>query len=737
MTKLLGTFAFLLMVANAMAQSKPISIQKKKDSARLQIDSIRNLPPLEVRSVRASENSPFAISNLNKASIQQLNYEQDLPFVLQNTPSVVVNSDAGTGVGYTGLRIRGSDGTRINVTLNGIPYNDAESMITYFVDLPDFSSSLNSVQIQRGVGTSTNGAGAFGASINLATNNYNPEKYLSLQSSVGSFNTLKNTLQLGTGLLNNHFTIDGRLSNISSDGYMDRASSKLKSFYVSSTYWGNNSSLRLNVFSGWEKTYQSWYGVPEELLATQRTYNPAGMEKLDAPYKNQTDNYKQTHYQLFYNKTINKKLSWNTATFLTRGKGYYEEYKGGVLLSDYITNSPSNYINAIRINPNAIIDLVRRKWLDNNFYGQIASIVYEEGNNKYTLGGAWNTYDGLHYGRLPYLKSIGIDPNYNYYFNNAIKKDLNTYIKWNHQINSALSSFVDFQYRNVAHNMYGFDHNPDLIVKRNFNFFNPKAGLFYKSKNTNYYTSIAIAHKEPNRDDFEAATNEQPKQEVLTDFETGFTTKKKNFEYGANIYLMYYKNQLVLTGKINDIGAYTRTNVPKSKRIGIELVENWKLNSFITSTGNITLSQNKIDAFTEYFDDYDAGGQAFILHKNTDITLSPNLTANHTLGIQLSNKWKLNLVNKYVSKQYLDNTQNESRTLKAYFLQDIHISHNIISKPKWAMQIQFYANNVFNKLYEPNGYTYSYVYGGATNTSNNYFPMAGRNYWLSLKIDLK
>ena len=253
MTKLLGTFAFLFIVANGMAQTKQLSTPKSKDSIKTFTDSIRNLPPLEVRSVRASENSPFAISNLNKTSIQQLNYGQDLPFVLQNTPSVVVNSDAGTGVGYTGLRIRGSDGTRINVTLNGIPYNDAESMITYFVDLPDFSSSLNSVQIQRGVGTSTNGAGAFGASINLATNNYNPEKYLSLQSSAGSFNTLKNTLQLGTGLLNNHFTIDGRVSNISSNGYMDRANSKLKSFYVSSTYWGNKSSLRLNIFSGWEK----------------------------------------------------------------------------------------------------------------------------------------------------------------------------------------------------------------------------------------------------------------------------------------------------------------------------------------------------------------------------------------------------------------------------------------------------------------------------------------------------
>jgi len=727
MTKLLGTIASIFMLATSMAQPLVPSTSKKNDSTRKFSDSIRNLPPLEVRSLRASENSPFALSNLNKSSIQQLNYGQDLPFVMQNTPSVVVNSDAGNGVGYTGIKIRGTDGTRINVTLNGIPYNDAESMITYFVDLPDFSSSLNSVQIQRGIGSSTNGSSAFGASINLATNDYHPDKYLSLQTTAGSFNTNKNTLQLGTGLLNNHLTIDGRISKVNSNGYMDRASSNLKSFYVSSTYWGNQSSLRLNIFSGWEKTYQAWYGVPEEMLATQRTYNPAGMEKMDAPYNNQTDNYQQTHYQLFYNKTINKKLQWNTAVFLTRGKGYYEEFKGAALLSDYISTTTIS----------SPMDLVRRKWLDNHFYGQIASLIFEEGKNKITLGGAWNTYDGLHYGRLPYLNAKGISPDFNYYFNNAIKNDANSYVKWNHQFTDALSSFVDVQYRNVVHNMYGFDHNPDLTVKRTFDFVNPKAGLYYKTNQTSYYASIAIAHKEPNRDDFEAAIKEQPKQEVLTDLEIGFKNKLGNLQWGANLYYMSYKDQLVLTGKINDIGAYTRTNVPKSFRSGIELEESWKINSFLTSAGNITFSQNKIDAFVEYIDDYDHGGQLAINHKNTDITLSPNLTATHLLNIKLTSKWQINLTSKQVSKQYLDNTQNESRTLKAYFLQDIQLSHNLVSKTKWAMQIQLYANNIFNKLYEPNGYTYSYVYSGSTTTSNNYFPMAGRNYWISLKIDLK
>ncbi len=726
MTKLLGTIVSFLLLAPTMAQ-QPRQFLSKKDSINKYTDSIRSLPPLEVRAVRVSENSPFAKTNISKTSIAEVNYGQDLPFLIQNTPSVVVNSDAGTGVGYTGIRIRGSDATRINVTLNGIPYNDAESMGTYFVDLPDFSASVNSIQIQRGVGTSTNGSSAFGATLNLATNDYRPSHYLSLLNSVGSFNSMKNNLNFGTGLLKNHFTIDGRLSKITSDGYMDRANSDLKSYYISGTYWGDKSSLRLNVFSGKEKTYQAWYGVPEELLATNRTYNPAGTEKAGDPYKNQTDNYTQTHYQLFYNQEINSKLKWSTAIFLTKGKGYYEEYKAGANLNDYGISSFGSIA----------FDLIRRRWLGNNFYGQIASLNYETGKSNFTIGGGWNNYDGQHYGVLPFPNIAPIKARTVYYDNNATKKDQNIYAKWQYQINNQLSSFIDLQYRHVTHTMFGFDHNPDLTINHSFDFFNPKAGLSYKKGNTNYYTSIAIAHKEPNRDDFEAGITEQPKQEVLYDWETGFNTKSGNFEWGANVYYMNYKDQLVLTGKINDVGSYTRTNVPKSHRAGIEVESRWKLNKYFTSTGNITFSKNKIQNFTEYFDDYDAGGQQSIQHKNTDITLSPNLTAAHSIYWTPTNKIQLSWTSKYVSKQYLDNTQNETRVLKSYFLNDLNTSWKLVNKTKWAAQLQFYVINIFDKLYEPNGYTYSYVYGGSTTTSNNYFPMAGRNYWLSIKIDLK
>ena len=732
MTKLLGTIIFLMLLAPAMAQQAKKPLQKLSTSNSLKkfTDSVRNLPPLEVKSIRVSETSPFAKTNFSKEAIAKVNLGQDLPLLVQSTPSVVVQSDAGTGVGYTGIRIRGTDGTRINVTLNGIPYNDAESSMTYFVDLPDFSSSVNSIQIQRGVGTSTNGAGAFGATMNLSTNSYNPFPYLSLNNSVGSFNSLKNNLVVGSGLLKNHFTVDGRLSRISSDGYMDRAKSNLNSFYVSAAYWGDNSSLRLNIFSGKEKTYQSWYGVPEELLTTNRTYNPAGMEKLDAAYPDQTDNYTQTHYQLFYNNQISNYLKWSTALFLTKGNGYYEEYKAGVDIKEY-----KLYTNPLYNSTNP--DIIRRRWLGNNFYGQIVSLMYEKGNNELTIGGGWNQYEGEHYGILPYPNVIAIKSPIEYYRNNATKKDYTLYTKWQYKLTAQLRSFLDLQYRKVTHQMNGFDKTPNLISQGKFDFFNPKAGLNYTFNNTTYYTSIAVAHKEPNRDDYETGALQKPTKEILYDWETGIQQKKSNYSWGVNFYYMHYKDQLVLTGKINDVGAYTRINVPKSYRAGIELEGVWKINDQINTSGNITFSKNKINHFTEYFDNYDTYEQKAIEHHKTDIALSPTTTASHSINFLPTNKWQFIFTSKYVSKQYLDNTQNENRILKPYLIHDLNLIWKFTSKKRWDANLQLYLINVFDNLYEPNGYTYSYTYGGVTTTSNNYYPMAGRNFWLSLKIDLK
>ena len=717
MTKLLGTIAFAFLL-------QPLTAQKQNYT-----DSIRSLPPLEVKSIRVSEQAPFAKTNISKAQIALNNVGQDLPFLLENTPSVVVHADAGIGVGYTGIRIRGTDATRINFTLNGIPYNDPESMGTFFVNIPDFSSSVNSIQIQRGVGTSTNGAGAFGASVNLMTNDYNPKAYLSLQNSAGSFNSFKNNLVFGSGLINNRFTIDGRMSSITSDGFIDRATSNLKSFFLSTTYWGDQSSLRLNIFSGKEKTYQAWYGVPQELLATNRTFNPAGTEKADAPYDNQTDNYTQTHYQLFYNKNMMGNWKWNTAFYLTTGKGYYEEYKAGVDFSDYnidITNKT-----------NVPADLVRRRWLDNQFYGQIAAISYVDSLNDLTIGGGWSVYDGLHFGTLPYLANTLAPTNYRYYDNDALKKEMNTYVKWERRLTKQFKSFIDLQYRFVNHQMNGFTKNTDLEIERKFNFFNPKMGLTYQAKNVFYYTSVAVANKEPNRDDFEASVNEQPKREQLIDWETGLEFKKPKYVLNANIYYMDYKDQLVLTGKINDVGAYTRTNVPKSYRAGVELQLKYALSKKYITTYSVTFSQNKIKEFTEYIDDYDQYTQVAIQHKNTNIALSPSLTTNRTFNWKPNDKLSFFWTTKYISKQFLDNTQNESRILDSYLLNDINAHWTILNKAKYTMLLQLYANNILDVQYAPNGYTYSYIYDRTTTTSNNYYPMAGRNFWVSLKIDLK
>ena len=728
MTKLLGTLISFLCITSLMAQP-PAQRIEKKDSSNKYTDSIRSLPPLEIRSIRVSEQAPFAKTNISKAQIALNNVGQDLPFLLENTPSVVVHADAGIGVGYTGIRIRGTDATRINFTLNGIPYNDPESMGTFFVNIPDFGSSVNSIQIQRGVGTSTNGASAFGASVNLMTNEYNPTSYLSLQNTAGSFNSFKNNLVFGSGLIDNKFTIDGRVSSIRSDGFIDRANSDLKSFFLSTTYWGEKSSLRLNVFSGKEKTYQAWYGVPEELLKTNRTYNPAGTEKAGEPYDNQTDNYTQTHYQLFYNKNINSQWKWNTAFYLTTGKGYYEEYKAGVDFLEYNIDVTGK--------TNIPADLVRRRWLDNNFYGQIAALSYVDSLNDLTIGGGWSVYNGLHFGTLPYLDLRFAPADYRYYDNDAIKREMNSYVKWERKLTKRFISFIDLQYRFVNHEMNGFTKNTDLEIERKFNFFNPKMGLTYQSKNIFYYTSIAVANKEPNRDDFEASATDQPRSEQLVDLETGFEFKRPKYAINANVYYMNYKDQLVLTGKINDVGAYTRTNVPKSYRAGLELQFKYSFNKYFNSSYSITYSQNKIEAFTEYIDDYDQFKQVAIQHKNTNIALSPSLITNRTFNWKPNDKLSVFWTTKYTSEQFLDNTQNKDRKLDAFFINDLNAQWTVMNKRKFTMLLQVYANNVLDVQYAPNGYTFSYIYDRTLTTSNNFYPMAGRNYWISLKIDIK
>ena len=699
------------------------------------------LEPLEVKSLRASEKAPFAKTNITGKELAKNNLGQDLPFLLNQTPSVVINSDAGNGIGYTGIRIRGSDGTRINTTINGIPYNDAESQGSYFVDLPDIASSVNSIQIQRGVGSSSNGAGAFGASLNISTNEFNENAYGEINNSYGSFNSWKNTVKAGSGLIDDHFTVDARLSSITSDGFIDRAATNMKSLYFSTAYISKKSTVRFNLITGKEKTYQAWNGVPESLLATDRRYNSVGTEKPGEPYNNETDNYQQDHYQLFFTHSFNDYLSFNTALFLSKGRGYYEQYKGVAAETQAGSTSGTSFENyglpdfVLGTDTLTNTDLVRQLWLDNKYYGQILSLQYKKNNDQLTFGGGWNRYEGKHYGNIIWAQT-GIPKDYQWYDLNAVKTDVNVYTKWEHSLSRKLNVYADIQYRNVQYKMNGFEHNPTVFVNRNFNFINPKAGITYSFNGLQTFFSYARGSKEPNRDDFEAGIANQPKYETLHDFELGAEKRTARCSFGATAYYMLYKNQLILTGQINDVGAYTRVNVPNSYRMGIELQGKAIIANWINAGANLTFSKNKIKRSDEYLDDYDNGGQIAISHKNTDISFSPSVISGITVNLIPVKNGEITLLGKYVSRQYLDNTQDVMRSLHPYFTQDVRFTYTIKNKLFNELNVIAAVYNVFNKKYEPNGYTFSYIYSGKKTTENYYFPMAGTNFMAGVNIRL-
>jgi iron complex outermembrane receptor protein len=679
-----------------------------------------------VRATRASENSASTYSNISKEQLEKNNLGQDLPFLLNQTPSVVVSSDAGNGVGYTGIRIRGSDPTRLNVTINGIPYNDPESQGTYWVNLPDFASSVDNIQIQRGVGTSTNGAGAFGGSLNIQTTTKRDSAYAELNNTFGSYQTIKNTINAGTGLIDNKFSFDGRLSRIQSDGYIDRGSSSLKSYFLSAAYYGKKDLLRANVFSGSEKTYQAWNGVPQNLLNTNRTFN-------SFTYDDQTDNYVQDHYQLLYSHTFSSEFSANTAVHYTKGRGYYEEFKEDQNLANYgISPIPTGGITINRS------DLVRRRWLDNNFYGLTYSLDYRpSGNISYTLGGAYNEYDGDHFGEVIRGQFIPIGNSITpYYKGNGFKTDFNTFAKAEFNLGK-LSLFADLQYRSVSYKVSGTDKNRmNLDQNDQLNFFNPKLGFSYElNQRNNVYASIAIANKEPNRDDYiNSSISNRPNAENLLNIETGYRHRDENFTAGINAYAMYYRDQLVLTGKVNDVGEYIRQNVEKSYRFGLEMDTRIQINNRLSWNLTASLSDNKVKNFTEYSDDYDNGGQIITNYKNTDLAFSPTFISSSEFSFLPFKKTEIALLSKYVSQQYLDNTSNSQRKLDAFFVNDLRLRYNTSFKGLKNIGLTLLVNNVFSELYEANGYTFSYMYGGDFTTENFYYPQATRNFLLSLSL---
>jgi iron complex outermembrane receptor protein len=680
-----------------------ISFAQTQDSTK-----VNSLDEVLVSAVRVTAKTPVTFSNLDKKDIKYRNLGQDIPILMNYLPSVVTTSDAGNGFGYTGIRVRGSDATRVNVTINGIPYNDAESQGTFWVNMPDFASSVESLQLQRGVGTSTNGSSAFGASLNMLTDNYASKANGEVSSSYGSFNSRKNTVKFSTGLLNDHFELAGRLSTLKSDGYIDRASSDLKSYFLQGTYVGKTTLIKALVFGGTEKTYQSWNGIDGENLNTNRTFNSAGMYTDEAGnvrfYDNETDNYQQDHYQLHWNESFSDKWSTNLAFHYTKGKGYYENYKEDADMAEY---------GLLPLDAIATTDLVRQKWLDNDFYGTTFSVKYKDEKFDVIFGGGWNKYEGDHYGKVIWARYASQSELGDHYYDDfSTKTDGNIFAKANYQFTEKLSFYGDLQYRNVQYKANSIETG---LVDDNFNFFNPKAGLNYEinQKNTLYF-SYARANREPNRTDYEGGN---VKPEKLNDFELGWRFNSEKFQLNSNFYYMAYKDQLILTGTLDDVGSPIRSNSEKSYRLGFEVDATIKLSEKFMLRPNFTLSSNKnVDLAVE--------GQNY---GTTSIAYSPEVIAGNIIVYSPIENLHISLLQKYVGEQYMNNIELPEAKLADYFVNDLNVSFEI--KPKSifkSIMITGLVNNILDKKYVSNGYMYDvYPY---------YYPQAGINFLAGLTL---
>lgn len=686
-------------------------------------DSVKSIEEVLISAVRAKEKNPVTFTNVSKEAIAPRNLGQDIPVLLNYLPSVVTTTDAGAGVGYTYMRVRGSDGSRINVTLNGIPFNDSESQGTFFVNLPDFASSLESIQLQRGVGTSTSGAGAFGASVNMQTKAAQKNAYAEIANSVGSFGTRKHTLTFGTGL-NNHFEMNARISNIHSNGYIDRASSDLFGYFFNANYITKNTIIKAIAFGGKEKTYQAWNGLEdEEKLKNDRTYNSVG-QYTDASgaikfYNNEIDNYNQNHFQLLWNQKYATNWQSNVALHYTIGKGYFEQYKEDASFTDY--NLPA-FMGI------TTTDLVRKRWLDNDFFGATYSINYNTKKTDIMIGGAANRYLGKHFGEVVWTQYYVPSRN-RYYDNYGNKDDVNFYTKASQQFGK-LNIFADLQYRMVFYkaNSTKFDD-----VNDTFRFFNPKAGLNYQiNSSNNIYAYFGIANKEPRRDDYE---NGAAKPEQLFDYELGWKYTRSKIKLNVNAFLMQYKNQLVLTGALNDVGSPIFANSGKSYRAGLEIESTVKPYYWLFVSPNITLSQNKNQNF--YFQ---RDGLLTNLG-NTNIAFSPNVIIGNNITLLPVKHFQVSLLSKFVSQQYMGNIDAKKSILPDYFVNDLSVNYEWkINKGIKTIVFSGLLNNIFNRTYESNGYFYTYDDNWSSSTvittieGAGYYPQAGINFLAGINI---
>ena len=710
----------LAMVSQAQEQQSD-SLQGKK----VVLDEVF------VSGIRVTNETPVTFSNLTKEQIKPRNLGQDIPILMNFLPSVVTTSDAGAGVGYTGIRVRGSDATRVNVTINGIPYNDSESHGTFWVNMPDFASSTESLQLQRGVGTSTNGAGAFGASLNVLTDGISEDAYGQISSSIGSFNTLRNNLKFSTGLLNDHIEIAGRLSRITSDGYIDRASSELDSYFLQGGYKDDNTLIKAILFGGHEITYQAWYGIDATTLESDRTFNPSGIY-TDADdntqfYENEVDNYKQDHAQFLWNEKLNDNWSTNIALHYTRGRGYFEQFKED---DDFATYG----FTPINVDGELVdeTDVIRRRWLDNDFYGTVFSANYVNDKLNFIIGGGYNKYEGDHFGEViwaRYASESNIRDRY--YDDSSTKTDFNIYTKANYKLDDKWSLYGDLQYRTVGYQANGEDTG---LVDDTFNFFNPKAGVTYNlNQNNNLYFSYAVANREPNRNDYE---NGNPEPEKLNDFELGWRYVTSDVQVSTNVYYMNYKNQLVLTGQLNDVGAPLRENIGDSYRLGLEIDANINLGEKFQWSPNIALSMNKNRDFN-----FERDGVLQDLG-DTNIAFSPDVVIGSRFTYSPAENLQLSFLSKYVGKQYMGNIDAEGSVLDAYSQSDFNVQY-VIECDSFIKSITLsgLVNNIFNQENVTNGYFFTYdddfSNPGTITTIEGagYYPQAGTNFLVGATLN--
>ena len=695
-------------------------------------DSLHTLQEVEIMSIRATATTPVAYTNIGREEIGRHNTGIDLPYLVSMTPSAVATSDAGTGIGYTSLRIRGTDGTRINVTANGIPVNDAESHNVFWVNMPDLASSIKDIQIQRGAGTSTNGAGAFGASINMQTGEFNTQPYASFSSSAGSFGTHKETLRAGSGIISGHWAVDIRLSNIGSDGYIERASGKLQSYYLQGAYYNGNTSIRLITFAGEEETYHAWnYASKEEMKLYGRRYNSCGYMYTDTDgkdhyYDDQTDNYVQKNYHLLIDHHFSNTWNMNIGLHYTKGDGYYREYKGGRKLVEYA-------LQPFTINGNEVkkSDLIRKKAMDNHFGGAVFSLNYKSERLNASLGGAANRYFGKHFGHVLWVKEYIGDllPNHEYYRNNGAKNDANIYLKGDYSVTDNLNLYADLQYRHISYKINGCNDKWNdaegalqrLAIDETFDFFNPKAGLSWQIDRKNrLFASVSIAHKEPTRNNYtDGKLHERPTAERLTDYELGYTFGNRWLQAGANIYFMDYKDQLVLTGELNEIGEPLAANIPRSYRAGIELMAGVSLPCGLRWNANATFSRNRIKEFTEVLYDDNTYERWEVKHRDTRLAFSPDIIVNNAIGYRFKGI-DIELQTQYTGKQYMSNSGEEEHRLDAYFVSNLRIAYTFRLPHIKSITVGATIYNLFDEEYENNGYAGSGYYTDADGTRHRY-----------------